>query len=187
MTDNDDPDSPRRISSSPTRDEGKHYNEARVPGAHVARATRAGLTANQVAPTDPEVPAAKKRGVRRRRRSLVGLAALVVSLLSITVSLLYRAGRRVSALRAGGEGAPHASILPRTDAVIFPHGDSPASIMTGLRQPGPIPYRNELDDDDGHDDGHDEGRPPVGSAAASAAPQPKVPPPALDIIRTPPF
>ena len=105
MTDNDDPDPPRRIPSSPTRDQDVHsqevhYKEASAQGARVARATRADLAANQVAPTDPEVPAAKKRGVRRRRRSLVGLAALVVGLLSITVSLLYRAGRRVSALRA---------------------------------------------------------------------------------------
>jgi hypothetical protein len=149
----------------------------------VARATRAGLAANQVAPTDPEVPSAKKRGVRRRRRSLVGLAALVVGLLSITVSLLYRAGQRVSALRAGGDGAPHASILPRTDAIIFPRGDAPAGITTGPRPPAPMPDRNGLDDD-----GPDDGRPRVGSAtAASAASQPKVPLPAIDIIRAPAF
>jgi hypothetical protein len=154
----------------------------------VARATRAALAANQVAPTDPEVPAAKKRGLRRRRRSLVGLAALVVGLLSITISLLYRAGRRVGALQAGGDGAPHANILPRTDAVIFPQGNAPDSIMTGFRPSATMPYRNELDDDDGHDDGHDDGRPPVGSAPpASATSQPKGPPPAIDIIRTPAF
>jgi hypothetical protein len=186
MTDNDDPDPPRRIFSSPTRDQDVHYEEASVPAAYVARATRAGLAANHFAPTDPEVPSAKKRGVRRRRRSLVGLAALVVGLLSITVSLLYRAGRRVSALRAGGD-APHASILPRTDAIIFPQGNAPASIATGFRPPASTPYRNELDDD-GHVDGRDEGRPTVGSTtAASAASQPKGPPHAIDIIRTPAF
>jgi hypothetical protein len=149
----------------------------------VARATRAGLIAHQVAPTDPEVPAAKKRGVRRQRRSLVGLAAVVVGLLSITVSLLYRASRRVSAPRAAGEGAPHTS-LPRTDAIIFQRRNAPAGIVTGLRPPAPMPYRDELDGDDRRDDG----RSPVGNAAASsAAPQPKGPTPAIDIIRTPAF
>jgi hypothetical protein len=187
MTDNDDPVSPRRIFSSLTRDEREDQSETKLPPrAHVVRPTRPRSGSSQVAPTDPEVPTAKRRGALRRRRSLVGLTALVVGLLSITVSLLYRASLRVGSPRMQSEGAPYRSTNPPTDALVPPRATSSASTMTGLRAPAPMPYRGELDEDD--ESARDDDRPSVDSAASpSAESQPKGPPPAMDIIRTPAF
>jgi hypothetical protein len=141
---------------------------------------------NQVSPTDPAVPTAKRRGALQRQRSLVGLTILVVGLLSITVSLLYRASVRVGIPRSRFEGAPNPSAMTPNDALVPLGETSPASTMTGLRPPAPMPYRSKPVDED--ESAHDDDRASVDSAAASSAgAQPKGPPRAVDIIRTPAF
>ena len=148
----------------------------------MAHATRPSLTSNQVAPTDPEVPSAKRRGAWRRQRSLLGVTALMCGLLSITVFLLYRASRHVGSSRA--VGSPLSGAPSTTDALVHPLEMAPASTMTGLRPPAPMPYRGDLDDESARDD---DGSSIDSAAASSNGPQPKAPPPAVDIIRTPAF
>jgi hypothetical protein len=135
-----------------------------------------------IAPTDPEVPSAKRRGALRQRRSLIGLTAVVVSLLSITLFLLYRAGQRVAEPRGDGFGWPGNSVAG--DGTIA----EPARRGGGVPRVEPTaqpPSHPSLHLPDHFNDVHastDEHAP-----ASSAAPAGKPPVPAVDIIRTPAF
>ena len=163
MTDNGDPASPRDVASSSDLDKEKSRK------------------ATHVAPTDPEVPSAKRRGALRRHRSLVGLAVVVVGLLSITFSLLYRTSQRVGAPNESGGGRSFTGGI-RESSVSAPRDPAAKSTLTGLRQPSPLPPRSEVDDEASTVDGASSA-----GAARSSAPPVKTPRPAIDIIRTPPF
>src|SRR5688500_12627648 len=91
MTDNDDPHPPRDHLPSPDETGLRPGSEDAHGGA------RTSDTSVRMAPTDPEVPSAKRRGAIRHQRSLVGLTAVVMGLLSITLALLYRASQQVRA------------------------------------------------------------------------------------------
>jgi hypothetical protein len=56
--------------------------------------------------TDPEVPSAKRKGARQRRGTLVALSALVGGLLTMALSLLYRASEKVSETANGRLSGP---------------------------------------------------------------------------------
>jgi hypothetical protein len=177
MTDNDDPAAPHRAPSfargtdEPAEAGGRSSKEgerARVDGART-----------RIAPTDPEVPSAKRRGAIRHQRSLVGLTAVVMGLLSITLALLYRASRKVGS-RDDEIGAVPRVLHPRRETTAFSrdHVDGNA----GDPSSSPLPARSgglhEPHSDDSSNDSA-----PAGSASAA----PKTQPPALDIIRRPPF
>jgi hypothetical protein len=181
MTDNDDPAPPRDPPSSdgPNKDEPR--KGATRPGEHrLIRWARGSGTAAHVAPTDPEVPRAKRRGAIRRRRSLVGLTAVVMGLLSITLALLYRASQRVGVGDRSGYGVP------------WPEGNSappsvkPADVIdegTFTRLVTPPPAGSELGDDVPAADQSSTDSAP----GEKAFPPAKGPPPSPGIIRTPAF
>ena len=179
MTDNDDPAAARARSSAglstEARREGIHSGEDRA-----TRWTRDSHAAAEVGPTDPEVPSAKRRGVLRRQRSLVGLTAIIVGLLSTTLALLYRASQRVGVdengndMRWAGDNADAAAAS--AGAV---HDGTP-----GRRSPpAPVGSGSELDDDTPAEDSVSTDSAPAGSTARP----PKRPSRAHDIIRTPAF
>ena len=102
------------------------------------------------------MPSAKRRGALRHQRSLVGLTAVVMGLLSITLALLYRASQQVRTHDDSTAIAPHQGFaakgaLPHTPtsaksrhrarhrrripAGIFSTKRRPASPQTTARQP----------------------------------------------------
>src|SRR5688500_13812250 len=97
MTDNDDPAPPRGGSSSAGGKDDPGEAGARQGKNDTIDRARIRGTSARIAPTDPEVPSAKRRGALRHQRSLVGLTAVVMGLLSITLALLYRASQQVGA------------------------------------------------------------------------------------------
>lgn len=173
MTDNDDRAPPRRPSS--VRNAGVDSNEPPPQGA--ARAPRRNVDSSHVAPTDPEVPTAKRRGALRRQRSFIGLTAVVVSLLSIAVSLLYRASRQVGSVGSGVDTSQTSS-APRPD--VFPPPTVESSERTDPAQPlrkNGTESEDVLEERSSNDN----------SEAGGGATEPKAPPRARDIIRTPAF
>jgi hypothetical protein len=174
MTDNDDPAPPRDPppSDGPGKEEVRRENERATENRFI-RSIKSGGTGVHVAPTDPEVPSAKRRGAIRRQRSLVGLSAVIMGLLSITLVLLYRASVRVGAREddaaARGPHDTRSDIAPSADVL----HENPS---TGRAPPG---EKGELGDD---------APASIDNApAGSASSFPKGPAPALDIIRTPAF
>ena len=183
MTDNDDPAPPRHPPTSDGSDKDEPRKGATRPGEHwLIRWARSGGTGAHVAPTDPEVPRAKRRGAIRRRRSLVGLTAVVMGLLSITLALLYRASQRVGGGDRSGYG------MPWPEGNSAPPSVKPADVIhegTFTRQvsPPPVQSGSELGDDaPGADQSSTDSAP-----AESAFPPAKGPPPSPGIIRTPAF
>lgn len=172
MTDNDDPDPPRK----PTALDGPAKRPSGRPaGADDARTNHSrqgGAIGAHVAPTDPEVPSAKRRGALRRQRSLVGLSAVIMSLLSITLVLLYRASLRVGT-RDNEDGLPLIDDGPAASPVDVIHEG------TFIRL-APSPTQSEAEIGDDAPASNDN----VPASSASSFPKP---PPALDIIRTPAF
>jgi hypothetical protein len=163
MTDNDDPAPPRDPPSSDILGAA----ESRREGAQTdeRRDVRAPRNREPGIPTDPEVPSAKRRGVLRRQRSVLGLSAVIVGLLSITLAVLYRASQRVG-LPEEDEGIP--SLRGNTDVVSPSPPDAVREgTLTELGDDAPAPSHNR----------------PAGSASSL----PKAPRPATSIIRTPAF
>ena len=134
-------------------------------------------TSARIAPTDPEVPSAKRRGALRHQRSLVGLTAVVMGLLSITLALLYRASQQVGA-RDEASTAPRLRGEGAASSVEHVH----ESARTPPSSPSPAKSDGEFADEAPSDDTSNDSAP-----AASGATTSKAPPPALDIIRTPAF
>lgn len=155
MTDNDDP--PSRRARAAVRSLGK------------------------VAPTEPEVPRAKRRGELRRKRSAVGLYVVVTGLLSITLALLYRAGQ----LGVHEQDDKGATLVDgtRADTVVSPLDVVHESTLTRLGPPPAVQSGSNVGDDVSTDDQASTDSAP----AESASPHPPGPPPAIDIIRTPAF
>ena len=176
MTDNDDSHPPRDRPASSSGDDHERPDEARPHGVRAIGPASPAKGAH-AAPTDPEVPSAKRRGAVRQQRSLIGVAMVVVGLLSITLLLLYRAGRSVGT--SEGIGSPAGIDGPKAgdDVALSPRGSTERAPRV---EPAAIPVSQPLPDlpDHSADD-----RVP----AASAAPASKNPPPAGDIIRTPAF
>jgi hypothetical protein len=175
MTDNDDSAGPRdRPSRSGTFDH-ERLEDVRARGARAADPIFSAKGA-QAAPTDPEVPSAKRRGALRQRRSLIGLVAVVVGLLSITLALLYRASRTVGSSDASAR---------RFESASRPDDDASAADGTGENAvPAShlaIPSARPLPDLPDHSM---DARAP---AVDSTAPASKNPPHAIDIIRKPSF
>jgi len=178
MTDNDDPAPPRGDSSSAGGKDDPDEAGARQDKNDTIDRARIMGTSARIAPTDPEVPSAKRRGALRHQRSLVGLTAVVMGLLSITLALLYRASQQVgtrdettgTAPRLHGEGAApsieHVHESARTPT------SSPASAKSDGEFADEAPSLDTSNDS---------------APAASGATTSKIPPPALDIIRTPAF
>jgi hypothetical protein len=178
MTDSGDPPSPR----GPTSLDGSgkdelHRETARTGEGRGIRAPRGTALGAHFAPTDPEVPSAKRRGALRRQRSLFGLTAVIIGLLSITLALLYRASQRVG-VREDSEGVPslHKSrtniVRSPRDAVdegTFPGAAPPFTLQSGAERGDHAPATRD--------------NTPAGSASSF----PKGRPPAIDIIRTPTF
>lgn len=177
MTDNDDSLPPRDRPASSSGDGHERPDEARPHGVR-AIGSAVPTKGAHAAPTDPEVPSAKRRGALRQQRSLIGVAVVVVGLLSITLSLLYRAGRSVGT--SENVGSPTAIDGPKAgdDVVPSPGGSTERAPRV---EPAAIPVSHPLPDlpDHSADD-----RVPATSAVA---PPSKNPPPAGDIIRTPAF
>jgi hypothetical protein len=179
MTDNDDPAPPRGDPSSVVGKDELGRSGARGRNDAIDRG-RIREASARVAPTDPEVPSAKRRWALRDQRSLVGLTAVVMGLLSITLALLYRASQQVRT-RDGTTGeAPRAGDTRSEGAassIEHVHGSAriPQSSPSSAKSDG------ELADEPSNDGSNDN------APAASGTPPPKTPPPALDIIRTPAF
>jgi hypothetical protein len=174
MTDNDD--------SAPSRDRPSRSGSAAEERHGDVRAddVRAVISISsekgaQAAPTDPEVPSAKRRGALRQKRVLAGLAAVVVGLLSITLAVLYRAGQRV--------GIPDRADPAASSRIIVPHESAPARPQldttepTTRANPPSMPSRR-LDDTSPFGDG---------AAPVRSSPFPISPPAASGIIRAPSF
>jgi hypothetical protein len=167
MTDNDDPVPPRERPPS----DGLGREDARA-GAGSSRENRSvsGVLSNgagvHVAPTDPEVPSAKRRGAVRRHRSLVGLTAVVVVLVSITLMLLYRASLRVGT--HGGENQSPAIDGHRSTATAPTSDVVHEGASTHVPPPPPLNTRGN-------------------ATRGSSSPLPKAAPSATGIIRTPTF
>jgi hypothetical protein len=175
MTDNDDSADPRDRPSRSGAFDHERPEDARARGARAGDPASSAKGAH-AAPTDPEVPSAKRRGALRRQRSLIGLVAVVVGLLSITLALLYRASRSV--------GSPDASAR-RFESESRADYDASTAVDTSENAvPAPalaIPTARPLPDLPEHST---DVRAP---AFDSTAPASKNPPPAIDIIRTPSF
>jgi hypothetical protein len=171
MTDNDDPAPPRDPPSSDILGAA----ESRREGAQTdeRRDVRAPRNREPGIPTDPEVPSAKRRGVLRRQRSVLGLSAVIVGLLSITLAVLYRASQRVG-LPEEDEGIP--SLRGNTDVV-----SPPDAVREGTLTQVATPERG------GTELGDDAPAPSHNRPAGSASSLPKAPRPATSIIRTPAF
>lgn len=174
MTDNEDRDPPRGDPFSAGADEpdetGARWGREGAGGrARISRAR------TRIAPTDPEVPSAKRRGAIRHQRSLVGLTAVVMGLLSITLALLYRASQQVGT---------RDQAIPAAPRVPHPPGQTSASsrVQVDGNARTSRAQSNGLREAPLFDDSASDGA-PGGSGSAA----PKNPPPALDIIRTPPF
>jgi|RhiMethySRZTD1v2_1073278.scaffolds.fasta_scaffold98775_4 hypothetical protein len=173
MTDNDDPAPPHEVS--PPDDVGVEPLEGEQAHERARRRRRSGGIGGFGAPTDPEVPRAKRRRELRRRRSLVGLSVVVMSLLSITLVLLYRASTRVGVRDddeilplfddTGGPVTPGDAIHEGTSGRFAPA----RPVLSGAEIGGDAPVSND--------------NVPAGSASSL----PQGPPPALDIIRAPSF
>ena len=179
MTDNDDPlplrDPP---PSDGLGDEGSREKAARSRENRAIRWARSGGTGVHVAPTDPEVPSAKRRGAIRRQRSLVGLSAVVMGLLSITLMLLYRASMRVG-VRDSESDLP--SLQDHDfDNAAAPHDAVNEGTLGRGAPPAPMRTGDELENDDAPASNDN-------APAGSASSLPRGQPPALDIIRTPAF
>ena len=178
MTDNDDPVPPRGDSSSAGRKDDPGDAGARQGKNDPIDRARIKRTSARIAPTDPEVPSAKRRGALRHQRSLVGLTAVVMGLLSITLALLYRASQQV------GTRDETTGTAPRL------HGEGAASSIESIHQstrtppssPSPAKSDGEFAHESPSDDTSNDSAPAVSGTATS-----KIPPPALDIIRTPAF
>ncbi|HMI87456.1 MAG TPA: hypothetical protein VK550_25385 [Polyangiaceae bacterium] len=168
MTDNDDPAPPREPPSSDDDGEEDSRHAKRAREHRKFQWTKGDGTAAHIAPTDPEVPSAKRRGAMRRHRSLVGLSAVIIALLSITLMLLYRAS-----LRVGVRESARPAIDDGRSLVNAPRDVVYESTLTRLAPPPPT----ELGDDATSDNA------PAGSASAL----PKGPAPATSIIRALPF
>jgi hypothetical protein len=140
MTDNDDSAPSRDRPSRSGNDVEERHDDARSEGVRAVITVSGGKIA-QAAPTDPEVPSAKRRGALRQKRFLVGLAAIVLGLLSITFAVLYRAGQRVGIPnRSGPPTASAANALaddvpPRLDATDAAPRTSPPSTPSQLDLP----------------------------------------------------
>ena len=177
MTDNDDPAPPRGDPFSA----GSKDEPGTRPGRRDA-AGRARITSGSArfAPTDPEVPSAKRRGALRHQRSLVGLTAVVMGLLSITLALLYRASQQV---RARDETTVDAPPSQGTRSAGVPSSIEPVhkSTLTPPSSPSAAQSGSEHRDETAIDDNSND------SAPAESGTPSKSPPPALDIIRTPAF
>jgi len=180
MTDNDDPAPPRGDSSSAGgKDDPGEAGTRSGKNDAIDRARIRGTSA-RIAPTDPEVPSAKRRGALRHQRSLVGLTAVIMGLLSITLALLYRASQQVgtrdettgTAQRLRGSGSEGASSIEHV------HESTP----TPPSSPSPAKSDGEFGEEAPSDETSNDSAP-----AASGATTSKTPPPALDIIRTPAF
>jgi hypothetical protein len=174
MTDNDDPAPPRNIP--PAEGLGTDAHDAVTEALERAlRRRRSGAIGGYGAQTDPEVPNAKRRRELRRRRSLAFLTVVVMSLLSTTLVLLYRASLRVGT-REDDEILP---FLDDTGVAV-----SPVDAVregTSTRPAAPFPALS------GADIGDDAPTSIDNVPAGSASSLPKGPPPAIDIIRAPAF
>jgi hypothetical protein len=176
MTDNDDPAPPTDPPSSEGGDT-KRAREGATPTDQnrVIRWVGSGGASVHIAPTDPEVPSAKRRGALRRQRSLVGLTAVIMGLLTTTLVLLYRASLRVGT---------HDDRLPslhdsRSETLASPYDVARESALTRVAPPSPA----HADGDLGDDAPASSDNAPAGSASSF----PKGPQPAKGIIRTPAF
>jgi hypothetical protein len=175
MTDNDEPAPPRGTPSSAGQEQPGESDARTGRNDGVVRSRTSGVSA-RIAPTDPEVPSAKRRGALRHTRSLVGLTAVVMGLLTITLALLYRASQQVRARdettgdaprsRGTGGGPPVGNVHESTRTPPSP----PPSHHSG-GEPGDVAPSEDSSND---------------SVPAGSAP-PKSPGPAHDIIRTPAF
>jgi hypothetical protein len=167
MTDNDDPSPTRHApSSNGLGSDGSREGAAQRSRHGLIRWAQGSGTGPQVAPTDPEVPSAKRRGAVRRQRSLAGL---------------YRASQRVGAGDPNGSGMT--SVRGTRSDTLSPPDAIPQSTRTGLAPAPGVRAGNELSDDAPADEQASTDSAP----GSSASPQPKGPPPAIDIIRTPAF
>jgi hypothetical protein len=177
MTDSDEPAPPRSPLSTNRlgKEEPRGPATAAGDGPTIRRPT---APIAHIAPTDPEVPSAKRRGVLRRQRSLVGLAAVIMGLFSMTLVLLYRASLRVGA-RATEDGLPRVDDHRPRHPASFADVNRSDAIVQQLTAPNAM--RPSADRGDDAADMNEN------SPAGSASSLPKGPPPALDIIRTPAF
>jgi hypothetical protein len=174
MTDNDDPAPPRAPPSSDALGTEESRREgARTDERRDIRAPRNSEPGDHGIATDPEVPSAKRRGVLRRQRSLLGLSAVIVGLLSITLAVLYRASQRVG-VPEEDEGIP---LLRGNTDVVSP----PDAVREGTLTRVATPERA------GTELGDDAPVPSHNGPAGSASSLPKSPTPATSIIRTPAF
>jgi hypothetical protein len=184
MTDNDDPAPPGDPPSFNGLGKNAPREGAPLPSDRRAiRWARRARSSAYFAPTDPEVPNAKRRGALRRQRSLVGLTAVVIGLLSITLALLYRASMSVGARDADDSGKPVIE-GSRADTAVSPTDTVHGSTLTGLSPLPSVHSIGELGDEAPAEDSTSNHSAPAGSASTT---EQKGPPPALDIIRTPAF
>jgi hypothetical protein len=174
MTDNDDPAPPRDPPSPDDLGTEEARREGRSNERRNIRAPRSSKPGGHGIPTDPEVPSAKRRGVLRRQRSLVGLSAVIVGLLSITLAVLYRASQRVGVYEED-QGIPS---LHQTDTDVVSPPDAVRE-GTSARVAAPERAGTEL--------GDDAPTPSHNVPAGNASSLPKTPAPATSIIRTPAF
>jgi hypothetical protein len=179
MTDNDDPAPPRGDPSSGVgKDELGKAGVRSGKNDAIDRARIRGASA-RIAPTDPEVPSAKRRWALRDQRSLVGLTAVVMGLLSITLALLYRASQQVRTRDGTTGDAAGLDTRSERSAATIEHGQS--STRADPNSASPAKSDGELGDQTPSDDGSND------NAPAASGTLPKAPPPARDIIRTPTF
>jgi hypothetical protein len=178
MTDNDDPAPPRADSSSAGGKDDSGAAGARQGKNDTSDRGRIRGTSARIAPTDPEVPSAKRRGALRHQRSLVGLTAVVMGLLSITLALLYRASQQVGARDEPTGTAPRLRGEAAATSIEHVH----ESARTPPSSPSSAKSGGEIADEAPSDDTSNDSAP-----AASGTTPSKAPPPALDIIRTPAF
>ena len=173
MTDNDDPAPSRGAASAASgKDEAADGVERDKEGAGRVRTD---TVSARFAPTDPEVPSAKRRGALRHQRSLVGLTVVVMGLLSITLALLYRASQQVRTRDAMTGALPH--LHDHGDAVSpHRHGDQSRTTSSSPSQPS-VGSGYQAPADTSSDSA------PAGSGSSPS----KGRPPAHDIIRTPAF
>jgi hypothetical protein len=173
MTDNDDPDP--RLAKPPPGGQGKdELQGSTAPGHRPSTSKGPGARASRAAATDPEVPSAKRRGALRQLRSLFALAAVIVGLLWITFSLLYRAGRRVGTRRPDGEPMEERERRTPDDRSREENDSNPSAVN---RMSSGIQENHASSSDDRATE-----RSPAASASSSGK-RPRT----RDIIRTPTF
>jgi hypothetical protein len=176
MTDNDDP-APSRGAASHASGKDESAEAGAERDKENAGRVRIDLVSVRIAPTDPEVPSAKRRGALRHQRSLVGLTAVVMGLLSITLALLYRASQQVRTRDATTGAQPR--VDDQRDQAVSPHRHGDPSRATSSPPPSPgVGSGYQAPTDDTSSDSA-----PAGTGSSPS----KGRPPALDIIRTPAF